>query len=258
MKFAHHILSFFLPQACVSCRIVLPLEDQGPFCPSCLKQIKPLPRSLCTICGDPFSHSEIASHICGECLSDRPHFEWARSVFEWGPPLNQVLHAFKYQGSEVALSWFCNEMIQAMNEIATKSSFDVLVPVPLHPFRLVRRGFNQSLLLARGLAQKTGVPVDFKVLIRERHEKPQATGGREERLRQIKGSFALEKGANLEGKRVLLIDDVYTTGATLNECAKVLKRAGAKVSALTLARTLLHSAAFNVSKKSLPLTMEGD
>jgi ComF family protein len=239
MKWSHAILSFFLPQACVSCRSILPQENEGPFCAACHQELKPLSDSVCTICGDPFTHEEITSHVCGRCLSDRPYFEWARSVFEWGPPLSTVIHGFKYQGKEVALRWMAREMARFLRGEKGDLPWDFLVPVPLHPFRLIRRGFNQALLLARALHREIGVPLDFQNLLRGRYERPQVAKDREERLKQIQGAFALRDPSRFEDKKVLLIDDVYTTGATLNECAKVLKTAGAQVEAFTLARTLL-------------------
>jgi ComF family protein len=197
--------------------------------------------TLCEICGDPFIHQEISSHLCGKCLIDRPYFEWARSVFEWGAPLSDVVHRLKYQGSEVGLRWMVRKMAESLDEMGPNVSFDYLVPVPLHTVRLIRRGFNQALLLSRGLHREKGIPLEFENLKRRRYEKPQSLGDREERLKQIRGAFAVKHPKVFEEKNVLLIDDVFTTGATLNECAKVLQKSGAKVYALTLARTLLHS-----------------
>jgi len=239
MRISKQILSFFLPQACVSCKSILPREQEGPFCASCLQGLRPLSRSVCTICGDPYPHEEISIHVCGRCVRDRPFFQWARSVFEWAPPLSPVVHGFKYQGSEVALDWMADEMDRFLQKEREGLFFDFVIPVPLHPFRLIRRGFNQALLLARALHRKTQIPLDFQNLVRRHYEKPQSKQGRRERLSQIRGAFALRSPSHFENKKVLLIDDVYTTGATLNECSKVLKEAGAEVGAFTLARTLL-------------------
>jgi ComF family protein len=155
--------------------------------------------------------------------------------------LSTVVYGFKYRGNEVALSWMAKKIAGFLAEVRRGDSWDFIVPVPLHSFRLLRRGFNQALLLGRALQREISIPLDFRNLVRRRYEKPQSKQGREERLKQIKDSFAVLNPSLFKDKKLLLLDDVYTTGATLNECSKVLKKTGAEVEALTLARTLLHS-----------------
>jgi ComF family protein len=239
MNVVHQLLSYFLPQGCLSCRSVLALEEEGPLCPHCFKEIKYLSESHCSICGDPFPHEEIASHVCGECLSKPPPFEWARSLFELEPTLAKVIHSFKYRGSEVPLPWFSGEIAQWLQQ--QKLLVDCIVPVPLHRWRLLQRGYNQSLLLSRSLAKIMKVPVDDQNLFRKYYEKPQVLRSREERLKQVTRAFEVKKASVFKKKKLLLIDDVYTTGATLRDCARALKKAGAQVYALTIARTPLRT-----------------
>ncbi|MFO1518055.1 MAG: ComF family protein [bacterium] len=239
MNLTQSILSFFLPQVCFSCRAVQFYGDENPLCPLCTTGLKRLSDSLCEVCGDPFVHEEIASHVCGECLKNPPPFEWARSVFVWGPILSPVIHAFKYGGNSASLAWFQQEMAGCLKKNCPDFSFDFLIPLPLHLFRLWRRGYNQSVLLGRGIGKRLGIPLELKSMVRTRSETAQALKNREERIRKIIGAFRLKNPERFKGKRVLLIDDVYTTGATLREAAKVLKKAGASVCALTLARTPL-------------------
>ncbi len=235
----HHILSFFIPQACIACRSLLDFSEESSVCPSCTKELKPLSSSICEQCGDPFPHEEVASHLCGECLTNPPPFEWARSVFELEPKLAQMIHAAKYKGDTPSLQWLGKQIEKEWPRYKKKIVLDWIVPVPLHPFRLLKRGFNQSLLIALSFSKRIQVPLEFKNLKRKMHEKSQVSRTREERLQQIRGSFAVKNSAVFKNKKILLIDDVYTTGATLRECAKVLKKCGATVYALTLARTLL-------------------
>jgi ComF family protein len=234
------VLSFFLPQACLSCRSVLAFGEEGPFCPPCEGSLKRISKASCTVCGDPFPHEEIASHVCGRCLCDPPPFRWARSVFALDEVVSRVIHGFKYGGNEAAVPWFTSEIVRSLREREEEEEIDVVTAVPLHPFRLLRRGYNQSLLIARETARRLEVPLDSKSLKRRHFEKPQVERSREERLKRIRGAFVVKAPAAFEGKRVLLIDDVYTTGATLRECAKVLAKAGAEVTAFTVARTPLH------------------
>lgn len=240
MRISQAILSFFLPSACLSCRELLDLSESGPLCESCEMEIKPLPDSICEICGDPFPHPEIKTHQCGHCLTDPPPFEQARSVFKLNPVLTSMIHSYKYRGSPVALAW----MIQKLSDFLEKNfpplPYDLILPVPLHLIRLLHRGFNQSLFLARGLSKRFSIPLEFRQLRRRRFETSQARLGREERKAQIVGNFWVKDPHVFKDRRVLLVDDVYTTGATLKECAKVLKKCGARVNAITLARTPLH------------------
>ncbi len=239
MKSGSLLVSYFFPSACVACQAVFPFGEEGPFCTSCESQIKLQPRSQCTLCGDAFFHDDISSHVCGECLKDPPPFQKAWSVFELGEVLKKTVHGLKYLSKESTLSWFGKRLTESIQHQMSEVIFDVLMPVPLHTWRLWRRGYNQSLLLARQIQKQSKIPIDTKNLIRVKYEKSQVAKTREERIKSMRGSFAVRNPENLKNKKVLLIDDVYTTGATVRECSKVLKKAGAQVFVLTLARTPL-------------------
>ena len=117
------------------------------------------------------------------------------------------------------------------------SEFSLIIPIPLHPKKLRERGFNQSLVLGREIAKKFSIPIDFDTLIRKNDTKPQVNLGRSERMKNVKGAFMVRQKERIEGERILLVDDVYTTGSTVNECARVLRAAKASdVAVLTLAR----------------------
>jgi ComF family protein len=125
-----------------------------------------------------------------------------------------------------------------LEHLRVVTTIDVIMPVPLHRSRLRERGFNQALLLASAVGRAHGIPLSYDNLTRFRATRPQVELSGEERVQNVRGAFRLTRPADVEGKRVLLVDDVFTTGATMNECAAVLKRAGARsVVALTLART---------------------
>lgn len=119
--------------------------------------------------------------------------------------------------------------------------WEMILPVPLHRFRLIRRGFNQSLLLARMLGKRLGIPVHAQALVRTRYELPQTLRSKKERVEKKRGAFECSKSFLFQQKKVLLIDDVFTTGATVRECAHVLVEQGATVDVFTLARTALHN-----------------
>ncbi len=240
MHLLHRVLNFFLPTACSYCRSSVGDSSVPYFCRSCWSDFSLISGPLCPRCGKPFESPEALSHSPDhECLSCRrqpPRFDQSLSVGEFEGPLREAIHQFKYRpcrslGAPLG-AWMAEGVRMALRP-------DVVMPVPLHRKRLRQRGFNQSLLLAHGVSERSAILLSFDNLQRIRFTRPQVELSGEERMRNVSGAFALRHPAEVEGKQVLLIDDVYTTGATLSECAEVLKEAGASsVIALTLARTL--------------------
>jgi len=153
-------------------------------------------------------------------------------------PIREAIHALKYEGK----SFLAKPLVGLLNRaypFMDYGSYDLLVPVPLHPKRLRERGFNQALVLARAIGRREGVPCTGFVLRKTRPSAPQIHLSPEERQKNVKGSFAVADPAKVRGKRVLLIDDVMTTGSTVNECARELSKAGAaRVDVFTMARTV--------------------
>lgn len=154
-------------------------------------------------------------------------------------PLRQVVHRFKY-GRQASLGQPLGRlMAEACRPWFTLPDLDLVVPVPLHPRRLRWRGFNQSVLLGREVGRAWGVRLDPFVLTRRKETAPQSSLALKERHPNVRGAFAVAPRRSVEGKRLLLVDDVHTTGATVNECARVLMRSGAReVQVLTLGRTV--------------------
>jgi ComF family protein len=169
-------------------------------------------------------------------LERRPVFERAWTLYPYIPPLQEAICAFKYRG-KIGLAKSLSRLM--INALPQAMDIDVIMPVPLHPARLRGREFNQSLLLADQLARHVGKPLSVSNLSRALSTDPQTTLSRRERLRNLRHAFAVSNPEIVAGRRILLVDDVFTTGTTLNECAKVLLTAGAEsVRALTLARTV--------------------
>jgi ComF family protein len=188
-----------------------------------------LPARLCPHCADQTTHGE----RCGACLKDPPQFDLTVAAFRYNFPLDRVVHAFKY-GHQLALANWFGQQIQA--KIADRA-FDKIVPLPLHVDRLRERGFNQAGEIAKVLGTLLALPVDLETLVRTRATSPQADLADKERRRNVHGAF--ECRGDLSGQRILLIDDVMTTGATANECARTLKMHGAQsVTVAVVARAL--------------------
>ena len=197
------------------------------------------------MCGRPFFDASGDDHHCAACLARLPYFLRARA---WGcypgdesaeHPLRQIVQKFKY-GRKVSLGKPLGRlMAQGCQEFLKECHVDLIVSVPLHPKRLRWRGFNQSLLLARQVSRLYQVSVDPFALRRDRETVPQTELTEDERRKNVRGAFSIPTGKSLKGKSVLLVDDVYTSGATVNECSHALVRGGAKaVYVLTLARTI--------------------
>ena len=240
------LIDWLYPPRCRGCGEIFQGPDSDYFCPLCWKKIELVARPMCSLCGLPFPHASGDDHICGLCLARPPHFTraWAWACYPREEaeehPLRQAVQKFKY-GRKVSLGKpFGRLMARGCVEFLRDCDADVILPVPLHPRRLRWRGFNQALLLGRQLSRAYGIPADPFMLLRVKETPPQTQLNEEERRRNVRGAFALAADRSAEGKNILLVDDVYTSGATVNECSRALRRAGASnVYVLTLARAML-------------------
>jgi ComF family protein len=237
-------LTLLYPHRCPGCNSA-DLSQQENFCTSCLRGIRLIHSPLCICCGLPFLTTIGPDHLCYKCQMQPPAFRRARA---WAfyqtsnltpQPLSNAIQDFKYRRrlnvgkilSKISSSWnpFSNQM------------YDLILPVPLHLRRLRWRGFNQSLLLAQAIGRSQNVLVDPFLLERIRPTVPQTELNEKERRNNVRGAFAVSIPERLQGASVLLIDDVYTSGATVNECARVLCQNGAAtVDVFTLARAVPH------------------
>jgi ComF family protein len=227
------LLDFFLPGFCLFCQAPLPPGSESLICPHCLQEIALIPQPYCSCCGAPFRGAVGLEHLCQECLTQPPPFSRARAVAFYDGLVLEAIHRLKYH-RQLIYAKFLGQLLAASQAADLVAAADLLAPVPLHPRRLRWRGFNQAILLARAFPE---VPLAQEVLVRRRPTLPQVQLSPQERRTNVKGAFVVLKPENIEGKAVLLVDDVYTTGATVKECARTLRRAGAgTVEVLTVAR----------------------
>ena len=241
MRFRSTVFQFFLPPQCPCCERFSEEGRQG-FCSNCLSQIRWIKPPFCSICGIPFISREVETHPCGACVTHRKYFTIARALGAFEGSLQEAIHRWKYEGKTYLTPFFADWMAEGLNRHWEPGSLDLLIPVPLHTRRLRERGFNQSLLLVRELSRRTGIPYRKSILQKKKSTIPQVNLSGVEREKELRGTFHVIGKEELSGLSVLLIDDVYTTGATVNECSKVLLRGGAKrVDVLTLAHVLRSS-----------------
>lgn len=221
-------VELFFPGFCVGC------GKEGDFvCPSCRTKLPYLRGAVCSCCGRPI----VNAGICAECRTAPLQADGVRAPFSFDGSVRSAIHFLKYRRIRALARPLAEFLYTCVKENALQA--EVLVPVPLHPHKLNERGYNQAELLARELGKLTGWPVDTASLVRERDAPPQArAASAQERRQNVKSAF-ISKGTYLKGKAVLLIDDVCTTGATINACAGVLKKLPVtSVWALAVAREL--------------------
>lgn len=239
------LLDWLYPPRCRFCRERIFGRDEECFCLDCSEKIRLVSHPLCNRCGRPFFDAAGDDHLCGPCLTRGPYFFRARA---WAcypseeiesHPLREVVRRFKY-GRKVSLGRPLGRlMARGSAEFFQGTVFDLTIPVPLHPKRLRWRGFNQAVILAREVGRLWEIPVDPFLLLRSRETPPQTELREDERRKNVRGAFAVNPRKSVQGKKLLLVDDVYTSGATVNECSRTLLCAGAKqVQVLTLTRTV--------------------
>lgn len=230
-------LAVFCADNCRLCERALHLTS-APVCPDCLANLQPLgdvPR--CGRCGVPFA-SRAAGPTCGECRLHEPAYTQAAAFGTYEHNLRELIHMFKYAGMQPLARPLGLHLAQALDD-APFPKPDVVVPVPLHKKRLRQRGFNQAQLLAQQLGRSFQIPVAPRGLLRVRPTAAQAGLSGSARRDNLASAFAPGDPAAVRGQKVLLVDDVLTTGATAHACARTLRRAGAEeVAVLTLARAI--------------------
>ena len=239
-RVAARTLDVLFPARCLKCGIEL--DATGALCASCWPEIAFIAPPQCACCGLPFPFDSGEGAVCGACLQASPEFDRARAVFVYNDASRDLVLSFKHADQTHAAPGFGRWLARAGRDLVADADF--LVPVPLHRRRLFARRYNQAALLAHAVAKETGCAVAPDALIRTKPTQPHVDMGRSARLRNVAGAFAVNPRwrRHLTDKRVVLIDDVFTTGATVSSCARVLRRAGAaRVDVLTLARVVPYS-----------------
>jgi ComF family protein len=233
------ITDLIFPPLCITCGAVLEEHAPLPFCTTCVTGIHFIHPPLCPRCGTPFPIAESDDHFCGECLTTERPYAVARAVGLYEKTLLAAIHLFKYRGRIGIGEVLGRMMADFAGNQWDMTVFSLIIPVPLHRKRLRERGFNQAVILAREIAKRFSLPLDFMTLRRQVFTAPQVGLGREDRFANVRGAFRVQRPAKVAGRRILLVDDVTTTGSTLTECASVLTQAKAEsVAILTLARAL--------------------
>ena len=236
---------FLYPAQCRHCGESLDPSDGHYVCQTCWREVEFIERPYCETCGQPMAPGVALPAVipsCNKC-PENVRFRKARSVAVYDSSVGAAFRLLKYGGKTVMAKPLADLMINAMPEFFGMEDYDCMAPVPLHKRRRRKRGYNQVELLGERLSQATGIPMGAHSLIKIANTPPQVGLSAAERQRNVRGNFDVAKASDLTGKRVLLLDDVLTTGATVSECARTLMRNGkAKyVDVFTLLRVVTKS-----------------
>ena len=230
-----NIFDFAFPHICICCD--KSIDKEKIFCNECFSKITFMQGTLCYRCGKklPLLPTNEKT-LCANCLKKRPTYDKARSVFQYNAISKNCILKFKNTGKIEYVHQFVALLEQAGKDLFLET--DIIMPVPMHWKRKVSRGYNQAGLLGKFLSKKTKIPYNEEILIRFKHTPKQEKKTNKERHKNVKNAFLIKNPEKIKNKKILLIDDVLTTGATMNACAKELKKAGAQaVFVLTLAQT---------------------
>jgi ComF family protein len=244
VKIFRDLIDLIYPPRCLICQAFLETKKAGEtdrelhLCEGCSSSFIQITSPLCPVCGRPFAAGTESDHVCEDCLRKRPFFEKTRAPYLYEGSLLNAIHEFKY-AEKTYLATPLGLILSSFAKTWLHDHRNLLVmPVPLHPKRLRERGFNQSLLLAEKVAMALDAGLDFSSLKRIKYTQPQTGLGSEERKKNVRKAFGVSNPHAVKGRDVVLVDDVATTGSTLNECARSLRRAGCRrVFCLVLART---------------------
>ena len=236
-RFLLPALDIVLPPRCLACRSTV--DGQGQLCAACWRQLTFLGDPMCAICGFPFAYEQGPDALCGSCVREAPEFAAARAALRYDEASRGLILALKH-GDRTDLAPSLGRWL-ARAGAALLEGADVLVPVPLHRRRLFARRYNQAALVAEALGRASGLELVPDLLRRKRSTPPQGGLSRSARFRNLEGAIVLpaESRPAVQGRTVVLVDDVMTTGATVRTCSQVLLRGGAReVRVLTVARVV--------------------
>jgi competence protein ComFC len=232
-------LAFVFPEVCQICESERATAKEGFVCARCWATVRFIKPPFCDRCGLPFPGDITAEFECTNCRELELHFRSARSAVTTGGPVLEAIHRYKYQRALWFENFLSDLLIRQAEPELRQETWDWLVPVPLYPTKEREREFNQAERLARRLSVATRIPVNTGLLKRVLPTQTQTRLTRQQRAANVLKAFALRDVSKLNGERIVLLDDVFTTGATTSACARVLRKAGAgEVCVWTVARGL--------------------
>jgi len=236
IKWFKCLLNLILPQRCLLCGRVI--QSENSLCADCFKEINFIVAPYCQHCGKPLDlgRDDIQELMCISCLNKKDIFRLCRSAIIYDDKSKKLILDFKF-ADHLENKLLLSKWLYYAGRDIFDTEVDLIIPVPLHYTRLIKRKYNQSAVLAAELSKLTNISADYKSLKKIRYTIPQVQCDGKRRKINVRNAFVVTNPDRIKGKRIVLVDDVYTTGATMRECAKVLLKSGAKsVDVLTVAR----------------------
>ena len=231
-----YLLNLLFPAKCIICDNHI---QKSGVCNECWGKFTFITKPYCAICSHPFAYENDEDMVCGHCLMHKPAYDKAISILKYDDFCKKLVHRFKYQDQLHILDYLTSLMMNMGKGVIEQA--DIIIPVSMHKYKLLKRGYNQAALLAMNIAKKSNITYLPELMHRTKNIQSQADLTKKQRAQNIKNSFALNPKLKnkISGKRILLIDDVITTGATIAECCKVIKSAKpSKILVLTLAKRI--------------------
>ena len=235
-KFFQQVADIIFPAKCVVCNILISKDLL--FCSECWKEIEFITDPKCGICGFPFDFDTGKGALCATCNQKYPYFDKALSIFRYSDYSKSLIYKLKYN-DQLHLAYFFAKLVT--NRLQNLYEYRIVLSVPLHSKKIRERLYNQSAILASQIAKLSRLDFFPNILIKKRYDTPQSQLSRDRRKKNVLNSFGIAEDQEkfIKGKNIILIDDVYTTGSTVNECSKVLKKAGCgKILVVTMARVV--------------------
>ena len=215
--------NFIFPKRCPICDNIVGTK-QG-ICNNCEKRIVYIKENYCMKCGKPIDNAE--QELCHDCDTKGHEFDVGRAVFLYNKPMKKAMYRFKYLNRREYAEVFAQKIVEHLREQIVKWEVETIVPIPLHKEKLRQRGYNQAALVARKVGEELGIPVDEKILARERKTGAQKSLNNLQRKNNLKNAFKIRQN-DVQLKKVLLIDDIFTTGSTMDAASEALKKSGVK------------------------------
>ncbi|WP_375318849.1 ComF family protein [Candidatus Tisiphia endosymbiont of Oplodontha viridula] len=233
-RFYNYLIDYILPARCLSCAEVTDTKED--FCQDCWKKLDFITKPYCIVCGCRLDISILDDMCCTKCFQHKPHYNISRSLIKFNENSKKIIHTFKYQDKTILAKTFSKLFYrQYYNEI---QEVDLIIPVPMNRFKRLFRMYNPALVLAIEISKLLKRPLSPDMLIKSRWTKSQTFLSKKEREKNLSNSLIFNKKYQIIGQRILLVDDVLTTGTTINKCAKILKDSGAEsVYVMTIAMT---------------------
>ncbi len=233
-KLYNYIVDYILPPRCLSCTEMTNSKED--FCPNCWKKIDFITKPYCLICGCRLDISILENMCCAKCVQYKPSYDFSRSLVKFNEHSKKIIHAFKYQDKTILAKTFakllCKRYYSEVKEV------DLITPVPMNRFKRLFRMYNPALIMALEISKILQKPVYPDILIKSRWTKSQTFLSKKAREKNLANSLIFNKKYQIVGQKILLIDDVLTTGTTINKCASILKDAGVKSTyVMTIAMT---------------------